>query len=267
MKTFPEFHVRCVGHTKGQPEDNNDSKMTLSRERATAVKMALLGEGVENDILVVGQGCSQGLGMCVKLHTFHPSQVVDEPPMEQPKDEDDVDIPDASGMSVEEREATLNELFDVIAAKYKPIAFTPNSADIPDSGYGKIRATARVMKTFPEFHVRCEGHSKGKPEDNNDSKMTLSRERATAVKMALLGEGVENDILVVGQGCSQGLGMCVKLHTFHPSQVVDEPPMEQPKDDDVEIPDTGYGKIRATARVMKTFPEFHVRCVGHTKGQ
>jgi len=68
-----------------------------------------------------------------------------------------------------------------------------------------------VLQDFPDFDIRCEGHTKGKPDENNDARIRLSLIRAEAVKRALLQGGVTNAIICEGFGSIKGLGMCVKM--------------------------------------------------------
>merc|ERR1711862_717673 len=93
------------------------------------------------------------------------------------------------------------------------LTFEPNSAAIQASGLSTVQSVAHVLRSFAEFPVRCEGHAKGQPAENNDAKVKLSQARADAVKTALLAEGVVNTITTVGIGCAQGLGMRVRMYS------------------------------------------------------
>ena len=107
------------------------------------------------------------------------------------------------------------------------------------AGWDKVRAIARVLKTFPEFNVRCDGHARGKPWQNNALLNKMSQLLADVVRGALLREGVENKIWTLGQGSSQGLGMCVKMYVFHPTE------------DDVYIPDVRAMTVEERKALLK----------------
>jgi len=278
LKAFPNWAIRCEGHAKGQPADDNPAKRELSQVRADALKVALEEEGVTNAIFCVGQGCSQGLGMCVRMATLSP--------------EKELQIPDTQGMTLEQRRAVLNGLLE--QALSRNIEFEANKWDMPPSGDPIIRSIAHVLNAFPDFAIRCEGHTKGKPSENNEAKRKLSQARAEAIRVAVKAQGAPNHISVVGEGSAQGLGMCARLIAM------DE---EELRKQELEIPDTsglseaekmaltnqllvkalaggvdfepnGYDiplanmeTIRRTARVLKAFPDLAVKCEGHSKGQ
>lgn len=201
LEAFPAFSIRCEGHAKGQPADNNSAKMKLSYLRAEAVKAALKDKGVANNIHCVGRGSEEGLGMCVRMF------VTDSATAHRKL----VEIPDKEGLSTEEQATLLNELLARVL--FRGITFEPNSSQIQVADMDTIYELARILKAFPGFVMRCEGHTKGQPADNNTAKTRLSERRAESIRAALQKEDVPNEIHCVGHGCSQGLGMCVRIFT------------------------------------------------------
>jgi outer membrane protein OmpA-like peptidoglycan-associated protein len=276
LKHFPRWAIRCEGHTKGRPADNNDAKRQLSQVRAEALRAAVEARGVFNSISCIGQGCSQGLGMCVRMVAVELDT--------------DVVMPDLSGLPREAQEERVNAL--LAKALERNIDFEPNKCELPPSSVATIRAVGRVLKGFPDFIIRCEGHAKGKPDDDNDAKRKLSQSRAEAVRIAVLQEeGVSNVIYAVGEGSRQGFGMCVRMLVTEPvkefeiaipemsdlsteerTKVADEllqTVLERTiefEPNSSEIPLSGMGTIRNIARVLQAVPDLAFRCAGHTKG-
>lgn len=169
--------------------------------RAEAVKAGVKQQGAENGIHCVGQGCAQGRGMRVRMFVIDRSEL----------EKDNVVIPEDLGQSKEERAKMLNDL--LAKALVKTINFEPNKAEIQAAGMEVVAQLSKVMKAFPELPVQIEGHAKGKPADNNEAKIRLSQVRAQAVSSSLKKDGVENEIVCVGRGSEQGLGMCVRMFT------------------------------------------------------
>merc|ERR1712007_73208 len=160
----------CEAHAKGKPQENNDAKKKLSHLRAEAVKAAVMSEGAENEIVCIGEGCARGLGVCVKMFYVAPEELK----------KNELQIPDSTGKSKEEKERLLNELLAKVLEEN--ITFEPNSTQIQVTSMSVVNSVARVLKAFPDFGVRCEGHAKGKPADNNSAKVKLSQVRAEAVR-------------------------------------------------------------------------------------
>jgi len=201
LQAVPDLAFRCEGHAKGLPEADNDAKRKLSEMRAEAVKAAVKAHGAENTIHCVGEGSAHGLGMSVRICAMAAEELM----------KYQVHIPDTDGMSFEERGQMLNKLLE--QALMKTVSFEPNKADIQQIAMGTVNNVARVLRAFPDYSVHCEGHTKGKPTDNSDARVRLSQVRAEAVRKALQKDCVTNEIICVGQGSAQGLGMCVKMFT------------------------------------------------------
>lgn len=278
LKAFPNWAIRCEGHAKGQPAEDNAAKQQLSAARAQALRSAVHQYGAANNIVCAGHGCSKGLGMCVKMCGADPER--------------DIDIPSLDGLSQAERAQLLDKL--LAQALEAGIDFLPNRYDIPTPARGLIRAVARVMKAFPGEIVRCESHAKGRPTDNNEAKRRLSQTRAEALRGAVRLEGAENSIICVGMGSTEGLGMQVKMFS------VDREALKGPE---IDIPDTSNlspaeqealvnsllakalennidfepnvyvlpasaaGSVQSLATVLNAFPSMPILCEGHTKGQ
>merc|ERR1719163_1139149 len=120
-------------------------------------------------------------------------------------DDDDFPVPDTSNLSIEEKRKILDELLDKVLETN--IAFEPNKAEIHRRGHKTVRQIANVLAAFPSFALKCVGHSKGRPADNNEAKRQLAQARAEAVKEMLSAEGVQNEILCSSYGSALGLGM------------------------------------------------------------
>jgi outer membrane protein OmpA-like peptidoglycan-associated protein len=278
LGAFPAFTIKCVGHSKGRPADNNIAKRELSQARAEAVKEALIAEGVQNELVCASWGSALGRGMCVRINAFSPEEVQDGV----------IHIPDCSDMSRDQQEASLNQL--LYEALEKGLAFEPNKASIQAAGASVVNQVGAILKAFPDFTIRCEGHAKGQAMDNSDAKRRLSQVRAEAVRAALVALGVANTIVCVGMGSSQGLGMCVRMFATDPDKEVDIPDatgmsaeakekllnslLEKALERNIEfepnkseIPPAGQATIRELSRIIAAFPEFAIVCEGHTKGQ
>merc|ERR1712183_297584 len=113
--------------------------------------------------------------------------------------------------SLTELAALLNDL--LTKALKNTISFDPNSAHLHVSAMDTVEAIAHILMAFPDFPIRCEGHTKGKVTDNSDARVRLSQVRAEAVRAALVERGALNEIDCIGLGSSQGIGMCVKMYT------------------------------------------------------
>lgn len=285
LNAFPEFTLCCESHTKGLASENSEAKCKLSLARAEVVKAAVLAAGVTNTITCRGAGSSQGLGMCLKMFVIDPEELK----------KDEITVPDKNGMSAQEQATLLDALLEKVLQKN--IEFAPNVYEVPATADDTIRAVANVLRQFPDFALRCEGHAKGQPSDNSEAKKKLSYMRAEAVKAGVKQQGVQNGIHCVGQGCAQGRGMRVRMFVIDPEEL---------KKDDVALPDragdttdeiirtlngllskalerninfepnkaeikaTGLDVVAQLSRVLKAFPEFRelpLRCEGHTKGK
>eukprot|EP00929_Paragymnodinium_shiwhaense_P077343 TRINITY_DN39826_c0_g2_i1.p1 TRINITY_DN39826_c0_g2~~TRINITY_DN39826_c0_g2_i1.p1 ORF type:complete len:1133 (+),score=336.67 TRINITY_DN39826_c0_g2_i1:76-3474(+) len=281
VEAFPGLAFKIEGHAKGRPDENNPSKQKLSQGRAETVRAAILqGCSQPRTIEACGEGSAQGLGMCVRMF------VIETP------GKDESQLPDMADLSREERAKLVNRLLE--EALETSIEFAPNVHDVPLSSMPTIRDVARILKCAPDLPIRCEGHTKGEPNENSDAKKKLSRMRAEAVKAAVRSEGVESDIICFGEGSAQGRGMRVRM------VVMEEHELEELQ---VDIPDTS-GKsfheraqllnellaqalqnsisfdpnsaqlhvsaidtVEAIARILGAFPDFPIRCEGHTKGK
>eukprot|EP00443_Scrippsiella_acuminata_P096588 CAMPEP_0115591650 /NCGR_PEP_ID=MMETSP0272-20121206/10385_1 /TAXON_ID=71861 /ORGANISM="Scrippsiella trochoidea, Strain CCMP3099" /LENGTH=946 /DNA_ID=CAMNT_0003026875 /DNA_START=73 /DNA_END=2909 /DNA_ORIENTATION=- len=278
LKAFPNWAIRCEGHAKGQPPDDNEAKHHLSQVRAESFRAAVEAQGVTNSISCFGLGCSQGMGM--KVLMFAADQ------------ERDIEIPDTSGWSEEQRRAELTRLLAM--ALERGVDFEPNKHDIPPSALGVIRSVAQILKAFPDAVVRCEGHAKGKPQDNNDAKRRLSQARAEAVRAAVRLEGVKNNIMCIGEGSSQGRGTVVRMVAMSPEElkaqdilIPDATGMSNEEKESLvnsllekalntnidfepnshAVPMSAMQAARNVALILKAFPSFLIRCEGHAKGQ
>mmetsp|Transcript_69831 Transcript_69831/g.110837 ORF Transcript_69831/g.110837 Transcript_69831/m.110837 type:complete len:1117 (+) Transcript_69831:42-3392(+) len=278
LAAFPAFAVKCVGHSKGKPSENNDAKRRLSQERAEAVKEALVADGVQNEIICASFGSALGRGMCVRLNALSTEEV----------EEGELSIPDCSDLSKDQQEASLNQLLHEVLEK--GLAFEPNKASIQDSCTPVIRRVTRILKGFPDFAIRCEGHAKGTAADDNEAKHQLSQVRAEALRAAVAALGATNTILCVGMGSSQSLGMCVRMFATDPDKEVQIPDVIGMSEEDQgkildsllfkvlergiefepnksEIPPSASSTVRSLSRVLMAFPSFVLCCEGHTKGQ
>merc|ERR1719235_875217 len=106
----------------------------------------------------------------MKVFTIHPDELRKE----------EICVPDRTGMSQPEQAALLDELLE--KALQRNIEFEPNVYELPSTGLDTIKAIAQVLDQFPDFAIRCEGHAKGKADENTEAKKKLSYMRAEAVK-------------------------------------------------------------------------------------
>eukprot|EP00931_Biecheleriopsis_adriatica_P044744 TRINITY_DN25622_c0_g1_i4.p1 TRINITY_DN25622_c0_g1~~TRINITY_DN25622_c0_g1_i4.p1 ORF type:complete len:850 (+),score=225.35 TRINITY_DN25622_c0_g1_i4:347-2551(+) len=199
ISAFPDLAFCCEGHSKGQPGEDNDAKQRLSYLRAEAIKAAVRKAGAMNEIHCTGCGCEAGLGCRIRMFV---SRSKEQQQVEQ-------QIVELATRSVEERERLLEER--LAEACQHGVKFKPNALELQLLSFITIGKAAKVLKAFPDMAVKCTGHAKGKPEDNNDAKVKLSEERAEAVCKALKAEGVKNEVVCEGFGCSSGMGICVQL--------------------------------------------------------
>jgi outer membrane protein OmpA-like peptidoglycan-associated protein len=276
LAAFPTFPAKCVGHSKGRPAENNDAKRQLAKARAEAVKELLAG-GAQNEIICASYGSALGRGMCVRVHALTPEEVAD----------GEIRIHDCSDLTKEQQETSLNQLLQEALAQ--GLAFEPNKATIHENGVPVIRKIANILKAFPGFIVRCEGHAKGQASDNNDAKRRLSQVRAEAVRASVQALGATNPIVCIGIGSAQELGMCVQMFVTDPDKEIKIPETAGMSEDEKgkllnsllgkaletniefepnksDIPPAGHVTIRALALVLMNFPEFTLCCEGHTKG-
>lgn len=82
------------------------------------------------------------------------------------------------------------------------VYFDSGDHDLSLAGLDQVRAAARLAWINPQARVICIGHTDrvGSVESNN----ILSIRRANTVKLALMGEGIaEESILVIGKGWSE----------------------------------------------------------------
>jgi outer membrane protein OmpA-like peptidoglycan-associated protein len=73
------------------------------------------------------------------------------------------------------------------------ILFETGSADILPRSYAEINRIAQAMKTNEELHFSIDGHTDAVGSD--ESNMTLAKDRAEAVKKALVDMGISADRL------------------------------------------------------------------------
>mmetsp|Transcript_49662 Transcript_49662/g.118269 ORF Transcript_49662/g.118269 Transcript_49662/m.118269 type:complete len:909 (+) Transcript_49662:60-2786(+) len=206
LQDFPPFPILCEGHAKGRPTDNSDAKVQLSKARAEVVTRKLTALGACNRFVATGCGSSRGGGMGVRMIVWDTSK--------------EVQIPDTSGMSEDHKKKLLNQLLE--EALRNGISFLPNRFDIPPESYDTIQAVTRLLQAFPGVPIKCEGHSKGRPADNDDAKRHLSLLRAETVKVALRTQGVLNDMQCTGEGSVRGLGMGIRMFVADSVQVKEE---------------------------------------------
>jgi len=279
LNAFPSWDLRCEGHAKGKPEENNTQKVQLSVGRAEGMRTSLKKLGVTNAIYCVGRGSEEGLGMTVRMFLLDP----------------DEKLPDTTGLSDDEQLVLLDKLLSDVL-QYS-IDFTPNKPDIPESAQGLLKRIAKILSAFPsQIALRCEGHVRGAPEEDGPSKRKLSKARAVAFCNALQKHGVMNVITCEGAGCAQSLGPRVLMRSLRPeelaAQILDVPDgAAVPEDDRIksmdsllaqalekdgpinfaansyEVPGSARGIVANLLRVLQAFPEQPVCCEGHTKGQ
>lgn len=90
-----------------------------------------------------------------------------------------------------EQALETKERFDLYGLR-----FESGQSTIPDGAQPLLDDIATMLKNFPEWHLRIVGHTDatGEPQPNE----TLSLERASAIKAALVGLGVEEQRLATG---------------------------------------------------------------------
>jgi outer membrane protein OmpA-like peptidoglycan-associated protein len=87
---------------------------------------------------------------------------------------------------------------------YKNILFEFNSSVLKTSSYAVLDEIAREMKKFPSMSFNLNGHSSAEGTDKRN--MTLSVDRATAVKSYLVTAGINaNNLITKGFGESMPL--------------------------------------------------------------
>jgi len=87
---------------------------------------------------------------------------------------------------------------------YKNILFEFNSSVLKTSSYSVLDEIAREMKKFPSMSFNLNGHSSAEGTDQRN--MTLSVDRATAVKSYLVTAGIDaNNLITKGFGESMPL--------------------------------------------------------------
>ncbi len=87
---------------------------------------------------------------------------------------------------------------------YKNILFEFNSSVLKTSSYSVLDEIAREMKKFPSMSFNLNGHSSAEGTDQRN--MTLSVDRATAVKSYLVAAGINaNNLITKGFGESMPL--------------------------------------------------------------
>lgn len=87
---------------------------------------------------------------------------------------------------------------------YKNILFEFNSSVLKTSSYSVLDEIAREMKKFPSMSFNLNGHSSAEGTDQRN--MTLSVDRATAVKSYLVTAGINaNNLITKGFGESMPL--------------------------------------------------------------
>ncbi|CAE7606284.1 unnamed protein product [Symbiodinium natans] len=219
LKSFPSWTVRCEGHAKGLPKDNNPEKKQLSLARAENFRRALQDLGVRSPIQCFGYGSEMGIGKAVRMYAlgregaFH--------------------IADLAGMSGDERARELDRLLD-LALTSSSIDFVPNQTAIPKSAAGVLSTIAELLGAVPEdMMLVCEAHARGLPEENTDSKQKLTKRRAELWCQELRARGVTQTLQCRGAGCGQGLGPCIRMWVTQAVKVPDtETPIDQQAQED-----------------------------------
>ncbi|CAE8662639.1 unnamed protein product, partial [Polarella glacialis] len=92
-------------------------------------------------------------------------------------------------------------------------AFDENDSGIrlPQSALSELLRAASELKSWPSCTVLLEGHTPGRPLENNALLRSVAEEAADICREALEKAGVENRIVCSGLGCQQGIGMRVRL--------------------------------------------------------
>lgn len=139
---------------------------------------------------------------------------VQEAPKETPLVESDSDkdgIPDSKDNCPSKAGTTDNNgcpevAVTVLSFNYKNILFEFNSAVLKTSSYSILDGIAKEMKKYPEMKFSLNGHSSA--EGTEARNMTLSIDRATAVKSYLVSAGISGRNLE-----AKGFGEAMPLNT------------------------------------------------------
>lgn len=139
---------------------------------------------------------------------------VQEAPREAPVAETDSDldgIPDSKDNCPSKAGSTENNGCPEVAVavpsfNYKNILFEFNSAVLKTSSYSILDGIAKEMKKYPEMKFSLNGHSSA--EGTEARNMTLSIDRATAVKSYLVSAGIYGRNLE-----AKGFGEAMPLNT------------------------------------------------------
>ena len=137
-----------------------------------------------------------------------------EPPRETPVAELDSDndgIPDSKdncpGKAGSRENNGCPEVVAVVPSfNYKNILFEFNSSVLKTSSYSILDGIAKEMKKYPEMKFSLNGHSSA--EGTEARNMTLSIDRATAVKSYLVSAGISGQNLE-----AKGFGEAMPLNT------------------------------------------------------
>lgn len=274
LKSFPSWIIRCEGHAKGLPKENNLEKKQLSLARSENVRKALQELGVRNPIHCFGYGSEMGIGKAVRMYALERQGALR--------------IPELTDMTADDREKELNRLLEQMLSSN--IDFVPNQTAIPKSAGGVLSSIADLLRAFPdEMVLVCEAHARGLPEEHSESKEKLTRRRAELWCQELRSRGVLQDLQCRGAGCAEGLGPCVRMW------VTSQAPVESPAVSDQEdprtrvnvllaaalekdgavkfatnsyqVPAAAAGVIKALATVLATCRQCPICVEGHAKGQ
>jgi OOP family OmpA-OmpF porin len=152
---------------------------------------------------------------CKPKKVITQAPVAQAPVQEAPKaapveaDSDGDGIPDSKDNCPNKAGSTLNGgCPEVVAAEptfnYKNILFEFNSSVLKTSSYQVLDEIAREMKKFPSMQFNLNGHSSA--EGTEKRNLTLSVDRATAVKSYLVTAGINaNNLITKGFGESMPL--------------------------------------------------------------
>jgi OOP family OmpA-OmpF porin len=81
----------------------------------------------------------------------------------------------------------------------KGINFKANSADIQKSSFKVLNDAVKVMKDYPDLRIEISGHTSS--EGNAAKNLKLSQDRAAAVKVYIVAQGIADErIITVGYG-------------------------------------------------------------------
>lgn len=280
LRAYPHWTIRCEGHAKGKPEENNLAKRQLSLGRAEAFRASLKELGLRNDIRCAGEGSAKGLGIAVRMYAMEPRQ--------------EMEVPNIAGLSQQEQRDALDGLLQH-ALPGAMLDFVPNKVNLPESANEIIDSLAKIIKAFPaSIRLCCEAHTRGFPEEDGEAKRRLSKARAELFKGALAARGVTNFIVCKGAGSSQGLGPCIRMSTTEEVsacrveipdvsglteveqhncvnsllvQILQKEQAIHFSANSYEVPASAADTIAEVARVLSAFPGLAFRCEGHSKGQ